>query len=108
MPSTWRPAGERELRVGLAGLGSMGRNHLRLLSARPDARLTAVADPVPAALAAATESSGAQGFAEPLAMIAEAELDALVIAAVGAAVEKHVGPDGAARAVGATTAGSAA
>jgi predicted dehydrogenase len=81
MPSTWRPAGERELRVGLAGLGSMGRNHLRLLSARPDARLTAVADPVPAALAAATESSGAQGFAEPLAMIAEAELDALVIAA---------------------------
>lgn len=81
MPSTWRPAGERELRVGLAGLGSMGRNHLRLLSARPNARLTAVADPVPAALAAATESSGAQGFAEPLAMIAEAELDALVIAA---------------------------
>jgi predicted dehydrogenase len=81
MPSSWRPAGARELRVGLAGLGSMGRNHLRLLSARPDARLTAVADPGPAALAAATESSGAQGFAEPLAMIAEAELDALVIAA---------------------------
>jgi predicted dehydrogenase len=81
MPSTWRPAGERELRVGLAGLGSMGRNHLRLLSARPDARLTAVADPVPAALAAAADATGAQGFAEPLAMIAEAELDALVIAA---------------------------
>ena len=30
----------------------MGRNHLRLLSSRSDARLTAVADPVPAALAA--------------------------------------------------------
>jgi predicted dehydrogenase len=81
MASTWQPAGERELRVGLAGLGSMGRNHLRLLSSRSDARLTAVADPVPAALAAATAQTGAQGFAEPLAMIAEADLDALVIAA---------------------------
>jgi predicted dehydrogenase len=81
MPSSWQPAGERELRVGLAGLGSMGRNHLRLLSGRSDARLTAVADPVPAALEAATAQTGAQGFEEPLAMIAEAELDALVIAA---------------------------
>ncbi|HEU4571757.1 MAG TPA: Gfo/Idh/MocA family oxidoreductase [Candidatus Limnocylindrales bacterium] len=81
MAQAWRPAGERELHVGLAGLGSMGRNHLRLLSSRGDARLTAVADPVPAALAAATAQTGAQGFAEPLAMIAEAELDALVIAA---------------------------
>ncbi len=81
MTSTWRPAGTRELRVGLAGLGSMGRNHLRLLSARDDARLIAVADPVAAALDAATAQSGAQGFAEPLAMIAEADLDAVVVAA---------------------------
>ena len=81
MPSSWRPAGARELRVGLAGLGSMGRNHLRLLSARTDARLTAVADPVPAALEAACAATGAQGFAEPLAMLAEADLDAVIIAA---------------------------
>ena len=81
MTSSWRPAGDRELRLGLAGLGSMGRNHLRVLSARTDLILAAVADPVGAALASATAQTGAQGFAEPLAMIAEAELDGLVIAA---------------------------
>ena len=81
MTSAWRPAGDRELRVGLAGLGSMGRNHLRVLSGRGDIRLAAVADPVEAALSSATSTTGAQGFAEPLAMIAEADLDAVVIAA---------------------------
>ena len=81
MTSAWRPAGDRELRVGLAGLGSMGRNHLRVLTGRGDIRLAAVADPVDAALSSATDQTGAQGFAEPLAMIAEADLDAVVIAA---------------------------
>ena len=81
MTSGWQPAGDAPLRIGLAGLGSMGRNHLRILSSRSDCTLAAVADPIPAALAAAVRSTGAQGFAEPLAMIAEADLDALVIAA---------------------------
>ena len=81
MTPSWQPAGDRELRVGLAGLGSMGRNHLRILAGRDDIRLAAVADPVQAALAGATAQTAAQGFAEPLAMIAEAELDAVVIAA---------------------------
>ena len=77
----WRPAGDRRLRVGLAGLGSMGRNHLRILAGRNDITLAAVADPVAEALEGATAQSSAQAFAEPLAMIAEAELDAVVIAA---------------------------
>ena len=81
MTADWRPAGDRQLRVGLAGLGSMGRNHLRILAGRADITLAAVADPVAEALAGATAHSSAQGFAEPLAMIAEAELDAVVIAA---------------------------
>jgi UDP-N-acetylglucosamine 3-dehydrogenase len=68
-------------RIGLAGLGAMGRNHLRILASRPDVRLVAVADPVPSILAAAASQTGAQPFAEPDAMVAEAELDALVIAA---------------------------
>jgi predicted dehydrogenase len=59
----------------------MGRNHLRVLSSQPGCILAAVADPVADALAAATAQSGAAGFAEPLAMIAEADLDAVVIAA---------------------------
>ena len=49
----WRPAGDRRLRIGLAGLGTMGRNHLRVIAARSDASLVAVADPVAAALTAA-------------------------------------------------------
>ena len=81
MSGGWEPAGDRELRIGLAGLGSMGRNHLRILSGRPDIRLAAIADPAAEALSVAVATSGAQAFDEPLAMIAEAELDALVIAA---------------------------
>ncbi|HEY2887315.1 MAG TPA: Gfo/Idh/MocA family oxidoreductase [Candidatus Limnocylindrales bacterium] len=85
MADTWRPAGsERELRVGLAGLGSMGRNHLRVLRARPGCSLVAVADPVADVLAAAVgggDGPDALGFSEPLAMIAEADLDAVVLAA---------------------------
>jgi UDP-N-acetylglucosamine 3-dehydrogenase len=81
MSGGWQPAAGRELRIGLAGLGSMGRNHLRILAGRTDIRLAAIADPVAEALAAAVATSGAQAFDEPLAMIAEAELDALVIAA---------------------------
>jgi predicted dehydrogenase len=81
MTDAWRPAGARELRLGLAGLGSMGRNHLRILSDRPGTRLTAVADPVAEVLAAAIDGSGARGFADPLAMITQAELDGVVIAA---------------------------
>ena len=81
MSGGWQPAAGRELRIGLAGLGSMGRNHLRILASRRDIRLVAIADPVAAALSTAVASSGAQAFAEPLAMIAEAELDALIVAA---------------------------
>ena len=81
MSGGWQPAAGREVRIGLAGLGSMGRNHLRILASRTDIRLAAIADPVADALAAAVATSGAQAFDEPLAMIAEAELDALVIAA---------------------------
>ncbi|MGZ6269190.1 MAG: Gfo/Idh/MocA family protein [Candidatus Limnocylindrales bacterium] len=76
------------LRLGLAGLGAMGRNHLRVISAHPDTRLVAVADPATAALQIAVEQTGARGFAEPLAMIEEAELDGIVLAAPTMA---HVG-----------------
>ncbi len=69
------------LRVGLAGLGSMGRNHLRHLSTRTDCELVAVADPAPDLVADAVAKTGAAGYADALAMIDEAELDAVVIAA---------------------------
>jgi UDP-N-acetylglucosamine 3-dehydrogenase len=69
------------LRVGLAGLGSMGRNHLRHLSSRDSCVLVAVADPAPELVADAVTKTGAQGFADPLGMIDSAGLDAVVIAA---------------------------
>ena len=69
------------LRLGLAGLGSMGRNHLRVISNHPDTILAAVADPIPEALEAAVEQTGARGFADTLAMIAAAGLDGVVVAA---------------------------
>jgi UDP-N-acetylglucosamine 3-dehydrogenase len=81
MSGPWAPIGERELRVGLIGLGSMGRNHRRVLGGLPGVRLVAVADPDAATLAAAAVGSSAQAYTEPMAMLAEADLDAVVIAA---------------------------
>ena len=81
MTASWSPVGDGDVRVGLIGLGSMGRNHLRILASMEGARLVAVADPDDTALAAATAATGALGFAEPLALLAEADLDAVVIAA---------------------------
>lgn len=70
------------LRVGLVGLGSMGRNHLRVLAGRPDCRVVALADPAAEARAsAAAVVPEAAVFADPLALVAEAEFEALVVAA---------------------------
>ena len=69
------------IRIGLAGLGSMGRNHLRVVSGHAETVLAAVADPDPAALEAATAQTGAAGYADPLAMVRDADVDAFVIAA---------------------------
>jgi len=72
---------EAKLRLGLVGLGSMGRNHLRVIAGHSETTLAAVADPDAAALEAATAQTGAAGWADPRAMIAEADLDGVVIAA---------------------------
>ncbi len=68
------------VRLGLVGLGTMGRNHLRVISNHPETVLAAVADVSPEALSAAVEQTGAKGFADPLEMIATAEIDGLVVA----------------------------
>ncbi|HXR27617.1 MAG TPA: Gfo/Idh/MocA family oxidoreductase [Candidatus Baltobacteraceae bacterium] len=69
------------LRVGLAGLGTMGRNHLRNLAARDDVTLVAVADPAPIPQHhALSVAPGARAFADPLAMLAEERLDAVIVA----------------------------
>ena len=80
MSPTWVPAGARPLRVGLAGLGSMGQNHLRLLSSRPGVELVAVSDTSRTSLDSALDRTSSQGFENPLTMLREAVLDAIVIA----------------------------
>lgn len=69
------------LRIGLVGLGSMGRNHVRVVSGHSDTRLAAVADTDGAAVDAVTAQTGATGWTDPLAMITGAELDGVIIAA---------------------------
>jgi UDP-N-acetylglucosamine 3-dehydrogenase len=81
----WQPVGgDRRIRVGLVGLGAMGRNHLRLLAGHQDVELVLVADPVQDSLAAAVASvPGARGAADALATLRHDDalaLDALVIA----------------------------
>ncbi len=69
------------IRVGLAGVGSMGRNHLRVIANHPSTILAAVGDPDEGSLAAAAARSGAAAWADPLAMVREADVDAIVVAA---------------------------
>jgi len=72
-------APQAPLRVGVFGTGAMGRNHVRLLSSLPGARLVGVYDPQPEAAAGAARDYGARVFArlEDLA----GEIDAAVVAA---------------------------
>jgi UDP-N-acetylglucosamine 3-dehydrogenase len=67
-------------RLGLIGLGTMGRNHLRVISDHPDTVLAAVADVSSDALEAAVQQTGARGFIDPLELIAAADIDGLVVA----------------------------
>ena len=59
----------------------MGRNHLRNLAARDDVTLVAVADPNEDALASAADQSGARPYADPVEMLDEERLEALVVSA---------------------------
>ena len=81
MPDGWHPRGARELRFGLVGLGAMGRNHLRVLSEVAGIRLVAIADPVPTLVEASSARTAARGMTDARSMIAEEDLDAIVIAA---------------------------
>ena len=76
----WTPIGDHEARIGLIGLGVMGRNHLRVLDGMEGVRVVAVSDPMSGALASIPDTDGRQAFREAMTMLDEAELDAVVIA----------------------------
>ena len=82
MTASWSPGRA----TGTSASGSSGSARWAATTCASSAsmegvRLVAVADPDATALAAAADATGAPGFAEPLAMLAEADLDAVVIAA---------------------------
>jgi len=66
-------------RIGIIGLGNMGRGHARTILENkvPGLQLTAVSDPIPAALEA---FPGIAAFATPEALIASGQVDAVLIA----------------------------
>lgn len=74
-----------ELRIGIIGVGMMGADHAERVARRiSGARLVAVSDPDTAratSLAAALE--GVRVVEEPLALIGDAEVDAVIIASPG-------------------------
>src|SRR3954470_12093263 len=67
------------MRVGVFGTGSMGRNHVRLLSSLPGAELVEIYDPKPEAAEAAARDHGARVF--PRLEDLAGEIEAAVVAA---------------------------
>lgn len=76
-----------ELRVGLAGLGNVGRIHAEAYRHLEGARLVAVADANPAAFQALDPARGLATFTNVGRMLAEARLDILCIATTVASHE---------------------
>lgn len=73
-------APERALRVGVTGIGIMGSNHARVLSALPGAELVAVADPDQAQAERVASFLGCKAVGDHHALL-ELGLDAIVVAA---------------------------
>jgi predicted dehydrogenase len=73
-------AAARPMRAGVVGLGTMGRNHVRVWDDAVDGvELVAVADPDPGALRRATHGRTIRGFSDPAEMFAAEPLDLVSI-----------------------------
>jgi myo-inositol 2-dehydrogenase/D-chiro-inositol 1-dehydrogenase len=72
--------GDGRFRLGLAGAGRMGRTHLAALAGSRQVRVTGLAEPDPAARAAATRP-GLPGFATVAELVAAGNLDGVLVAA---------------------------
>ncbi|HJT37480.1 MAG TPA: Gfo/Idh/MocA family oxidoreductase [Actinomycetota bacterium] len=67
------------LRVGVAGLGAMGRHHARVWSEIPDVELIAVADVDPAAVERVTRARTFRGHTDIQEMLDAEQLDAISV-----------------------------
>lgn len=68
------------LRFGVAGLGAMGRHHVRVLSEMPEADLVAVADPDAESRERVERERPVTAYGSPEEMLDRADLDAVVVA----------------------------
>ncbi len=77
-----RPEPARRTRLGIVGLGIMGRNHLRNALERHDVVVAGVADPSPEARShvAAMRPGGLAWFRDAQDLLADTRLDALIVA----------------------------
>jgi myo-inositol 2-dehydrogenase/D-chiro-inositol 1-dehydrogenase len=76
---------QQDLRIGIIGVGMMGADHAERVARRiSGARLVAVSDPdVARATALATALDGVRVIDDPLALVGDAEVDAVIIASPG-------------------------
>lgn len=80
--------GDKELRVGLIGAGKMGADHAVRLDERiGGVRLAAVADPDLDRAQQVAGTTGARAVADPLEVIADSTVDAVVLASPGSVHE---------------------
>jgi len=83
---------DQELRVGIIGVGLMGADHAERLAHRTSgARLVAVSDPDTArAGGLAGRFDGVRAVSDPLALVGDDEVDAVLIASPGFVHEEQV------------------
>ncbi len=74
------PITDRKVRFALAGCGRIAHNHFGAIKANAEGcELVAVCDPVPNALKAAADATGAQPFASYTDMLAKTDADCIVL-----------------------------
>ena len=78
------------VRVGVIGAGRMGQEHLRRLSSIEEAQVVAVADANADLARAQAAPRGAHAYDDPARMLAEEDLQAVVIATPGLLHREHV------------------
>ncbi|MDY4444201.1 MAG: Gfo/Idh/MocA family oxidoreductase [Butyricicoccus sp.] len=80
-----------ELRIGLVGTGGIGRTHIERINTKlQGAKVVACADPAAAFGLSVAEKFGIKGYEDPIAMINDPEIDAIINTTADAYHEQFV------------------